>query len=164
VFTVHVPPLRERPGDCVVLAQELLRVQARRLGKPLTGIAPAAMDRLLAHAWPGNVRELANAIERAAILATGSTLGEADFGPLAAAVPPSTPGLPPPDDAPIPDERLESVERTHIVRVLERMAWVIEGKKGAAAVLGVAPSTLRSRMAQLGIRRGDRGRSQGPES
>jgi formate hydrogenlyase transcriptional activator len=156
VFTIHVPPLRERPGDCVVLAHDLLRVQARRLGKPLTGIAKGAMDRLLAHAWPGNVRELANVIERAAILAAGSTLGEGDFGHLAAPVPASAPALRGADDAQIPGDKLESVERAHIVRVLERTAWVIEGKKGAAAALGVAPSTLRSRMAQLGIRRGER--------
>jgi transcriptional regulator with GAF, ATPase, and Fis domain len=162
VFTIHVPPLRERPGDCVVLAKELLRVQARRLGKPLTAITPAAMDRLLAHAWPGNVRELANAIERAAILATGSTLGEADFGHLAP--PTSAPAPRAPDDAQNPDEKLESVERAHVARVLERTAWVIEGKNGAAAALGIAPSTLRSRMAQLGIRRGERGRPEGSES
>jgi transcriptional regulator with GAF, ATPase, and Fis domain len=150
VFTVRVPPLRERPGDCGVLADAFVREQARRLGKPLTGIAPRAMERLLAHAWPGNVRELANVIERAAIVSTGTVLEEEDLPPLAG---PVTAVAGAQGAVESEDATLESVERTHILRVLERTSWVIEGKSGAAAVLGVAPSTLRSRMAQLGIRR-----------
>jgi transcriptional regulator with GAF, ATPase, and Fis domain len=150
VFTIHVPPLRERPGDCAALAEAFLRQHARRLGKPLTSIAPRAMDRLLAYSWPGNVRELANVIERAAIVSTGAILGEDDLPPLAG------PGLGVTDSREAVqggDGTLESVERAHILKILQRTAWVIEGKSGAAAVLGVAPSTLRSRMAQLGIRR-----------
>ena len=151
VFTIQVPPLRERPRDCATLAEGFVREQARRLGKPLTGIAPAAMKLLLEHAWPGNVRELANVIERAAIVSAGTLLGEGDLPPLAAREGGKR-DVDLDDDA--DDETLEAVERTHIVRVLGRTAWVIEGKRGAAALLGVAPSTLRSRMAQLGIRRG----------
>jgi transcriptional regulator with GAF, ATPase, and Fis domain len=157
VFPIEVPPLRDRAGDCAVLADAFVRAQAHRLGKSLTGIAPAALDRLLAHDWPGNVRELANAIERAAIVASGSTIAEGDLPPLARldvrgegkrapAAEPAEPGEP-------ADTRLETVEREHIARLLERTGWIIEGKKGAAALLGLAPSTLRSRMAHLGIRR-----------
>jgi transcriptional regulator with GAF, ATPase, and Fis domain len=104
------------------------------------------------------VRELANAIERAAIVAKVSTLREEDLPPMArraaghevagrqrTAAREGTP------DA--VDARIETVERSHITLVLERTGWVIEGKNGAAAILGLAPSTLRSRMAQLGIRR-----------
>jgi formate hydrogenlyase transcriptional activator len=153
VFTIHVPALRERPRDCATLAEAFVREQGRRLGKPLTGIAPRAMERLLSHAWPGNVRELANVIERAAIVSTGPTLGEDDLPPLAAGHPAGAPTSHDAGEAAGADVTLESMERAHILRVLERTAWVIEGKRGAAAVLGVAPSTLRSRMAQLGVRR-----------
>ena len=150
VFTIHVPPLRERRSDCATLAGAFLRQHARRLGKPLTDIAPRAMDRLLAYSWPGNVRELANVIERAAIVSTGTVLGEDDLPPLAGpAVGVADSGA----ASHVAEGTLESVERAHIMRVLERAGWVIEGKSGAATILGVAPSTLRSRMTQLGIRR-----------
>jgi transcriptional regulator with GAF, ATPase, and Fis domain len=162
VFPIEVPPLRVRPGDCAVLAKAFVQTQAHRLGKALEGIEPRALDRLLAHDWPGNVRELANVIERAAIVAAGPTLTEVDLPPLARAD--ASPGRGRTDAAGEPqsaldedvDPRLESVERAHIVRVLERTSWVIEGKKGAAALLGLAPSTLRSRMTQLAIRRAKR--------
>jgi formate hydrogenlyase transcriptional activator len=150
VFTIHVPPLRERPGDCATLAEAFVRQHARRLGKPLTSIAPRAMDRLRSYAWPGNVRELANVIERAAIVSTGAILGEDDLPPLAGPAVGASESREATEGANV---TLESVERAHILKVLQRTAWVIEGKSGAAAVLGVAPSTLRSRMAQLGIRR-----------
>ncbi len=153
VFPIEVPPLRARPGDCAVLAQAFARMQAHRLGKPLDGIEPTALDRLLAHDWPGNVRELANVIERAAIVAAGASITDADVPPLARLeAGPPRPGAPG-GLSEEPDARLESVERAHVTRVLERTGWVIEGKKGAAALLGLAPSTLRSRMAHLAIRR-----------
>jgi transcriptional regulator with GAF, ATPase, and Fis domain len=152
VFPIEVPPLRHRPNDCAVLADAFLRAQSQRLGKSITGLTPKALDALVAHDWPGNVRELANVIERAAIVATGTLATEDDLPPLARlgarSVERGQPG--PNADAP-----LETVERWHIVRVLERAGWVIEGKSGAAGVLGMAPSTLRSRMAQLGIRRSE---------
>ena len=161
VFPIEVPPLRARPDDCAVLARAFVEEQAHRLGKHLDGIDPRALERLVAHDWPGNVRELANVVERAAIVAAGATLTERDLPPLARtdagdAGERDEPGRPlrPLEDE--PDPRLESVERAHVTRILERAGWVIEGRKGAAAVLGLAPSTLRSRMAQLAIRRAKR--------
>jgi transcriptional regulator with GAF, ATPase, and Fis domain len=169
VFPIEVPPLRARGGDCAILAEAFLRSQAHRLGKSLASIATGAQARLLAHDWPGNVRELANVIERAAIVASGPVLTETDLPPLmrldaANAGRPVGPVRASSSDtervdgssgaAPESgDLRLESVERAHVVRVLEQTGWVIEGKKGAASALGLAPSTLRSRMAQLAIRR-----------
>lgn len=152
VFPIEVPPLRDRMSDCVVLADAFLRSQAHRLGKTITGLTPRALDALLAHDWPGNVRELANVIERAAIVATGSLATEADLPPLAHLAPREGDGAAR-LIAPARDTPLETVERWHIVRVLERAGWVVEGKDGAAAILGLAPSTLRSRMAHLGVRR-----------
>ena len=165
MFPIEVPPLRARPGDCAVLARAFVAAQAHRLGKVLDGIEPRALDRLLAHDWPGNVRELANVIERAAIVASGATLTEGDLPPLARTDALSArlaarrvdggggAKVEAKEDA---DLRLESVERAHVTRVLEGAGWVIEGKAGAAALLGLAPSTLRSRMAQLSIRRPSR--------
>jgi transcriptional regulator with GAF, ATPase, and Fis domain len=153
VFPIEVPPLRSRPGDCTVLASAFLRMHGHRLGKPFDGIDSRALERLVAHDWPGNVRELANVIERGAIVAAGTSLTEADLPPLARA------GKPPearPASEFEDDPRLASVERAHVTRVLDRTGWVIEGKKGAAALLGLAPSTLRSRMTQLSIRRAKR--------
>jgi transcriptional regulator with GAF, ATPase, and Fis domain len=150
VFPIEVPPLRSRPGDCAVLARAFLRMHGKRLGKSFDGIDSGALERLVAHDWPGNVRELANVIERATIVAAGARLTEADLPPLSRAD-----RLP--EDRPASefeeDPRLASVERAHVTRVLDRTGWVIEGKKGAAALLGLAPSTLRSRMAQLSIHR-----------
>jgi transcriptional regulator with GAF, ATPase, and Fis domain len=150
VFPIDVPPLRNRPSDCAVLADAFLRAQSQRLGKSITGLTSKAVDALLAHDWPGNVRELANVIERAAIVAAGPLATEDDLPPLARLGARSADRGPP---GPSTDAPLETVERWHIVRVLERAGWVIEGKSGAATALGMAPSTLRSRMAQLGIRR-----------
>jgi transcriptional regulator with GAF, ATPase, and Fis domain len=157
VFPIEVPPLRARPGDCVVLAKTFVRTQAQRLGKPIEGLEPEALERLVAHDWPGNVRELANVIERAAIVAAGTSLMASDLPPLSRrdgrpAPPAHRAG--PEDGA---DLRLEHVERVHVTNVLERTGWTIEGKKGAAALLGLAPSTLRSRMAQLAIERPKKG-------
>jgi DNA-binding NtrC family response regulator len=101
------------------------------------------MDALQAHPWPGNVRELENVIERAVILAQDAAL---------------------PLDEPLATRRdaearsaalqtLEEVEHQYILRVLQETHWQIEGRGGAAARLGIHPSTLRSRMRQLGITR-----------
>ncbi len=163
VFPIDVPPLRDRPGDCAVLAEAFLRAQAQRLGKSITGLAPRALEVLLAHDWPGNVRELANVVERAAIVAAGPLVTEDDLPPLsrpaARAAEPTKPlgQTPAAPSGPEETAALETVERWHILRVLERTGWIIEGKDGAAAVLGMAPSTLRSRMTQLGVKRAQGG-------
>jgi transcriptional regulator with GAF, ATPase, and Fis domain len=156
VFPIDLPPLRAREGDVEILAEAFVQGHARRLRKPLAGLTPGALARLRAHDWPGNVRELANVIERAAIVAEGPSVIESDLPPLRRDSSHAEGGVaspPPPAEALGPSATLETVEREHVLRVLERTAWVIEGKKGAAAILGVPPSTLRSRMAHLGIRR-----------
>ncbi|MEP6891389.1 MAG: helix-turn-helix domain-containing protein, partial [Nitrospirota bacterium] len=102
----------------------------------------STMDRLMKYAWPGNIRELENVIERATILAKGSMLQIDDVMLQGNSAPhPST------------SDSLEEVERGHILRILQDMNWVIEGKQGTAARLGLHPNTLRSRMQKLGIKK-----------
>jgi two-component system response regulator AtoC len=94
VFTVTLPPLRERPGDVPLLAAHFLEKHARALRRTLRGFAPEALRRLAAHPWPGNVRELENVIERAVALAGGEVVGVEDLPPdlEAAAQQPAAPG------------------------------------------------------------------------
>ena len=141
VFPIKVPPLRERASDIPLLARHFLEIYARKLGKPLTAIAPLSLERLQRYEWPGNVRELQNVIERAVILANGPVL-EIDEPRLS-----STRGGPAPPAA----GTLEDMSRQHIQTVLAQCRGKVEGLKGAAAVLGLKPSTLRYRMKQLGI-------------
>jgi transcriptional regulator with GAF, ATPase, and Fis domain len=112
------------------------------------------MARLLAYPWPGNVRELQNVIERAVVLAQGPVL---EFGaellPTAEAPRPAPAGNGARPTATDGQRTLDEVSREHIVASLIGTNWVVDGPRGAAAVLGVNPSTLRSRMKKLGIRR-----------
>jgi PAS domain S-box-containing protein len=148
VFPVALPSLRQRTEDIPLLAHFFLNKFMAQIGKRLQGISRPTMECLLAYPWPGNVRELENVIERAVILCTGDTL---EVGPdilaivPSAAAPSSVAGGGPLD--------LESIERNHILAVLEQTSWVIEGSRGAAALLGLHPNTLRSRMKKMGITR-----------
>jgi len=143
VFPLEVPPLRERKGDIPLLVNFFLGKFAKKLGKELRGVSQAGMQKLVAYPWPGNIRELQNVIERAVIIASGplvriedSSLARLDVTGSAATL-----------------DTLENVERNHIIRTLNDTNWVVHGKKGAAEILGINPSTLRSRMAKLGITR-----------
>jgi formate hydrogenlyase transcriptional activator len=146
VFPVHVPPLRERPGDIPLLVGHFLAHFQRKLGKPLKGITPEGLERLQRYSWPGNIRELQNVLERACVLARGPIVEIADEmrAPGASACEP---------DAEEPVLSLEESERQHVRRALEAANGKIHGPAGAAALLGVNGSTLRSRMQKLGIAR-----------
>jgi formate hydrogenlyase transcriptional activator len=141
VFPIAIPPLRRRRDDIPPLVSLFVSALARRLGKPLRGFSPRSMERLLAYSWPGNVRELQNVVERAAILASGPVLEvESTFMEVARDV-----------DRISDTGTLDSVQRKYIESVLNKTGGVVEGSKGAAAILGIHPNTLRSRMRKLGI-------------
>jgi transcriptional regulator with GAF, ATPase, and Fis domain len=143
VFPIQLPPLRARREDIPLLVWSCITRRQSQLGRTIERVPKRVMEALAAYAWPGNVRELENVIERALILSPGSTLRlEETWGA-------ETRGA---ASQPSPD-RLDEVERAHIRRVLEACAWKIDGKGHAAAKLGLNPSTLRSRMAKLGLRR-----------
>jgi transcriptional regulator with GAF, ATPase, and Fis domain len=137
-FPINVPALRERRDDIALLANHFVQKHAVRLGKRVQAIDPEMIRHMEAQSWPGNVRELEGFIQRALIAASGTVLNYSD----------SEQGG---GDQTVPD--LDAIQQEHIVAVLDRCNWVVGGKKGAASLLGVPPSTLRSRMKKLGINR-----------
>jgi PAS domain S-box-containing protein len=152
VFPIHVPPLRERRSDISLLVAFFTANLARKLGKPVKGFNARGMDRLLQYSWPGNVRELQNVVERAAILSPGPMLDlEGSLLGQSPAPGGHSPQSPTSSGGPGAKERLQEVERSHIISVLQTTGGVVGGGKGAAAILGLHPNTLRSRMKKLGI-------------
>ena len=142
VFPITMPPLRERRSDIVALVPHLVARLARKHAHCITVIPPPVLDTLLAYDWPGNVRELENVLERAIITTPDSTLRLLD--PIVSE---------PIDVAGSLAATMVDVERAHILRTLQGSDWRIEGPRGAANVLGMKASTLRSRMRRLGILR-----------
>jgi PAS domain S-box-containing protein len=143
VFPIALPPLRARPDDIPMLAHFFVDRFAARVGKRIERIDEDTLHLLRAYPWPGNVRELENVLERAVILASGTTLEiDPDLLPAPAQTAPAAGGA-----------SLEAVERNHILAVLHQAGWVIDGPAGAARVLGLHPNTLRSRMKKLRIAR-----------
>ncbi|HSD45982.1 MAG TPA: sigma 54-interacting transcriptional regulator [Pyrinomonadaceae bacterium] len=139
VFPITMPPLRQRQEDIPLLVEYFVNTYARKFGKTISSVSPRTMQSLQAHSWPGNVRELANVIERAVIHSQASVLQVVDRFEMVAEPPPA--------------QTLEEVERDYILRTLDNTGWRIEGKYGAARILGLNPSTLRTRMLKLGIQR-----------
>jgi PAS domain S-box-containing protein len=137
VFPIRVPPLRERAEDIPALVWAFLDEFGPRMGKKITHVPRKTMDALQRRPWMGNVRELRNVIEHSAIITTGSTLVVPM--PETAA---SSEALP---------HTLADVERDYILQTLNHAGWRIRGPAGAAAALGLKPSTLRSRMKKLAI-------------
>ena len=143
VFPITLPSLRERREDIPLLAQHLANRFARTLPKVIKPIPEAVARALQQYEWPGNIRELENVIQRAIILSPDGVISVNDLS-LSSAKP----------AAPTVGTTLEEIERHHIQRILSTTLWRIEGRRGAAELLGLKPSTLRSRLRKLGIRRG----------
>ncbi|MGI9232083.1 MAG: sigma 54-interacting transcriptional regulator [Woeseiaceae bacterium] len=141
-FPIDLPPLRERKEDIPMLAQYFIRKHAKILGKDVESISARTLRYFQEQDWPGNIRELESAILRALISSTGPVL---DFLGGRGGKRPEKDG----DD--VAAMSLQDAERRHIVDILKRTGWVIEGKKGAASALGLAPSSLRSKMKRLNI-------------
>ena len=142
VFTVQVPPLRERKEDIPMLAVYFMQPRADHLDKEISRLTPEALLLLQTHDWPGNVRELKNTIDHAVIVCQGSEIRAQDIAlggeetAEKAVEEPMTPG---------------EYERWYILSMLEKAGWVIKGSEGAAALLDMPPPTLRRRMKKLGI-------------
>jgi formate hydrogenlyase transcriptional activator len=148
VFPIRVPPLRERPSDIPLLVKHLLAQLQRKLAKPLKAVTPADMARLERYAWPGNIRELQNVLERACVLSRGPVVEIVEeLRPAPARAPAAGVALAQHDAI----VTLEESERIHIRQALAATGGRVHGADGAAALLGINPSTLRSRMKKLGI-------------
>jgi PAS domain S-box-containing protein len=143
VFPITIPPLRKRTKDIPILVNHLVSAITRNAGKKISEIPKTVMRELEAYHWPGNVRELQNVIERAVITTHSPVLRLAD---RLASPPLSRSSI-------IPKPRLVDMERDHILKSLEESNWKVEGKHGAADSLGLNPSTLRTKMRKLGIKR-----------
>ena len=154
VFPITLPPLRERGDDVVLLAEEFARQFAGRMGRRVEPLSPDMAARLKAYTWPGNVRELQNVIERAIITARDGRLNLDRALPATGVAEPSekdaAPGGP---GGLLTADDLARIERENLRQALERSAWRVAGDAGAARLLGMAPSTLTSRMKALGLRR-----------
>jgi NtrC-family two-component system response regulator AlgB len=139
-LVVDVPPLRARPGDLRPLAESYRRHFAARLGKKITGYAPAVTAAFAAYAWPGNLRELRNVIERAVILADGETIDPADLPEHFCAQP---------DAAVAVGARvtLDTLEAEHLRRIVASAHNLDE----AARILGIDPATLYRKRLKLGL-------------
>ncbi len=139
VFPLHIPALRERPGDILPLARRLLQRFAQQMTRPGLGFSPAAEASLLAHAWEGNVRELENVVQRAAILAPADLIG-----PEQLMLPPAQP-LAPAAVMPAAGLAMDTIERRHI---LDTLASVGGARRLAAEKLGISERTLRNKLRQ----------------
>ena len=140
VYSILIPPLRDRRDDIPLLTTLFIHMLAARLNKEVHEIAEDTLERLKRHDWPGNVRELRNIIERALIHSSGTRLEipheEFRAGSHAGAAATQT---------------LADAERSHIISVLGQTNGVVSGRSGAASRLGLPRTTLMYRMRKLGI-------------
>jgi formate hydrogenlyase transcriptional activator len=139
VFPITLPPLREREDDVRLLVEHFVQKFAERQGKSIDHVPDEVMEVLKHYRWPGNIRELQNLIERAVIMTTGRVL-RLDMAGLRI------------EDSLSPTVRtLDDAERAHITATLRETGWVVGGRNGAAARLGLPRTTLIARMHRLGI-------------
>jgi transcriptional regulator with PAS, ATPase and Fis domain len=139
VFSIFIPPLRERKGDIPVLANYFVQKYARAMGKPITSISPEAMDTLVRYNWPGNVRELENAVERAMVVGRPPTIR--------------------PEDLPyqlteknhiLPAGSLAAVEKAHIASILAQNKWNISR---SAEILQIDRVTLYNKIEKYALKK-----------
>jgi transcriptional regulator with GAF, ATPase, and Fis domain len=139
VFSITIPPLRERREDIPPLFRHFVEKLSRSMNKPIEGVSAEALSRVQGHDWPGNVRELQNAAERAVIVCKGSEIGIDEL---------SIPGV---AYRPQVDEKsLSSIERRHILDILGETGWNITH---AARVLSIDRVTLYNKIRKYGLKR-----------
>jgi len=144
VFPITIPALRQRKDDIPLLVDHFVAKFNKKIGRKIETVSKDTLNILQEYDWPGNVRELESIIERAVITSQGSALQILDRLVSSRTA----------DEREAHDGKaLAELERDHILQALERTQWRIEGKNGAAAVLGLNPSTLRGRMRKDGIHR-----------
>ena len=143
VYPITVPALRKRRDDIPLLVEHFISLLAPTIGKKIDMVPRQLLDQLNSYDWPGNIRELRNVVERSIITSTNSTLQVSD-DLISKHLSHASTGSP---------ISLDEAQRLHILAILEKTDWKIEGSKGAAEILQLKPSTLRHRMKKLGIKR-----------
>jgi transcriptional regulator with GAF, ATPase, and Fis domain len=144
VFPIFLPALRERPEDIAPLANHFIHIYNRKSGKKITGLSSKVIKSMMAYQWPGNIRELENLIERNVLLAKGTTIDDISFPNIQMInASQNTQDLRP--------KTIHENERDYIMSVLKKCNGKIWGAGGAAELLNVPPSTLKSKMKKLGI-------------
>jgi hydrogenase-4 transcriptional activator len=143
VFPISLPPLRERKDDIPSLVKHFVQRFSRQMGKSIDEVPDGVMEIIKRHHWPGNIRELQNFIERSVIMTSGRVLSPriTELKLLMQAT------------VSAPSQTLSDAERAHIIGILREANWVVGGRDGAAARLGLPRTTLISRMQKLGISR-----------
>lgn len=139
VFPIEVPALRDRIDDIPLLCNSILHKLNQKLNKNITGINNRSLIKLSHYDWPGNIRELQNILEREVILSNSKILNiKQDFNHH-------------PKNSISTKSTLAEVEKNYIIEVLTACQWRIGGNAGAAKILGMPDSTLRSKMKKLNI-------------
>ena len=155
VFSVHVPPLRQRPEDIAPLAQHFLQRICEKLGQREVSLTRQQLMQLKAHDWSGNVQELRGVLEHALIVSTSDRLR------LETALPPARPNRPTIETSPaLPqqirtEDEMRAIERANMLAALRHCRGRVSGPDGAAVLLGLKPSTLAYRMKNFGIKKED---------
>ena len=143
VFPVVLPPLRERAADIPALVRHFVRVFGERMNRTIEEIPEYVMEVLCGYAWPGNIRELQNFVERAVLLSEGGRFSPPLSELTRAMTNPSRGSA----------QTLAEMERVYITETLQKTHWIVGGRAGAAAQLGLPRTTLIARMRKLGISR-----------
>ena len=147
IFTMDLPPLRDRKEDIPLLIETFVRREAQRLGHEVAGPSAQALDALMDYDWPGNVRELKNVIERAAVLACGESIDMPHLPPILSISSTSYVCLPN-EDVDF-DREMENFERRLILHAFEKSGRV---KAKAAKMLGIDRNRFRYKLEHFGIR------------
>jgi transcriptional regulator with GAF, ATPase, and Fis domain len=154
VFPIHLPPLRERGEDVVLLAQEFVRRLGERMGKGEPGLSRDARDLLVTYPWPGNIRELQNAIERALIVSDGELLTAAQFGltrPRLTSREASLPGVSTPSSVANQDAAATTLLELERHAIVDALTKAKGNKTSAAAALGITRMMLYTKLKRLGL-------------
>ena len=142
VFPIKIPPLRQRKEDILLLVNYFVAKFNKKIGRQIATVSKETLSSLQQYHWPGNVRELESVIERAVITTQGTALQVLDrFDKLQKTEKPTGQDI----------KAIAEMEHDHILRVLQKTGWRINGANGAAVLLGLNPSTLRARMQKYGI-------------
>lgn len=147
VFPILLPPLRDRQEDLPALIDHFITIYNRKAGKKITGVADKVLKKMMNYDWPGNIRELEHLIERHILLAKTTVIEDIS---LPTFIQKEQPGI-------ISTDRIKTIdenEKDHILAVLKKCNGKIWGPAGAAEVLNLPPSTLKSKMKKLGIKKG----------